>query len=158
VGDSGTNPVPDLMNVIGNHQAFCYQDSTGNGPQDRHGHGDHLAGIITERRKHRHEVIAAIDKAIENQYNIRVINLSLGRPVYGSYTIDPLCQARQAAWRAGAMKTEGTPDRSDDLIASYSSKGAKAGRRDRAAGHRRPREPRCLAAGAGNDLADGISF
>jgi len=38
-------------------------------------------------------VIAAIDQAIalKNKYNIRVINLSLGRPVYESYTQDPLC-------------------------------------------------------------------
>ena len=107
-------------------------------------------------------MIAAIDAAIslKTQYNIRVINLSLGRPVYESYTQDPLCQAVEAAWQAGivmvvaagndgrdnsfdnngygtigspgndpyvitvgAMKTEGTPQRSDDLIASYSSKG-----------------------------------
>ena len=103
-----------------------------------------------------------INRAIQlkSQYNIRVINLSLGRPVFESYTIDPLCQAAEAAWQAGivvvvaagnegrnntantngygtitapgndpyvitvgAMKTEGTASRSDDLIASYSSKG-----------------------------------
>jgi serine protease AprX len=105
-------------------------------------------------------VINAINAAIQlkNKYNIRVINLSLGRPVYESYTIDPLCQAVERAWNAGivvvvaagnqgrnattngyatitapgndplvitvgAMKTESTPSRSDDLIASYSSKG-----------------------------------
>ncbi len=108
------------------------------------------------------EVIAAIDTAIRLAplYNIRVINLSLGRPVYESYTNDPLCQAVEEAWKAGivvvvaagndgrdnfsgnngygtieapgndpyvitvgAMKTEGTYTRTDDLIASYSSKG-----------------------------------
>ncbi|HXJ95391.1 MAG TPA: S8 family peptidase [Terriglobia bacterium] len=107
-------------------------------------------------------VIAAIEQAIalKSKYNIRVINLSLGRPVFESYTQDPLCQAVEAAWKAGivvvvaagndgrdnsqgtegygtitapgndpyvitvgAMKTEGTPTRTDDLIASYSSKG-----------------------------------
>lgn len=107
-------------------------------------------------------VIAAIEEAIQLQplYNIRVINLSLGRPVYESYTVDPLCQAVEAAWKAGivvvaaagndgrvnsvgnqgygtinapgndpyiitvgAMKSMGTPQRTDDLIASYSSKG-----------------------------------
>ena len=107
-------------------------------------------------------VISAIDEAItlQSQYNIRVINLSLGRPVYESYLQDPLCQAVEAAWMAGmvvvvaagndgrdnsagtngygtvyapgndpyvitvgAMKTQGTPQRYDDLIASYSSKG-----------------------------------
>lgn len=111
------------------------------------------------------QVIAAIDQAIALKavYNIRVINLSLGRPVYESYTLDPLCQAVEAAWNAGivvvvaagnngrdntygeqgygtitapgndpfvitvgAMKTMGTYTRSDDLIASYSSKGPTA--------------------------------
>ncbi len=110
-------------------------------------------------------VILAIDAAIalKNIYNIRVINLSVGRPVYESYTLDPLCQAVEAAWKAGivvvaaagndgrddtygeqgygtinapgndpyvitvgAMKTEGTYTRTDDLIASYSSKGPTA--------------------------------
>ena len=107
-------------------------------------------------------VIAAIQTAIslKSTYNIRVINLSLGRQVYESYTLDPLCQAVEAAWKAGivvvaaagnqgrndsadtdgygtiaapgndpyvitvgAMKTANTPTRSDDTIASYSSKG-----------------------------------
>jgi serine protease AprX len=49
--------------------------------------------------------IAAIDRAIElkDQYNIRVINMSLGRPVFESYTIDPLCQAVEQAWKAGIV-------------------------------------------------------
>jgi serine protease AprX len=105
-------------------------------------------------------VIAAIDKAItlKSRYNIRVINLSLGRAVYESYKLDPLCQAVEKAWKngivvvvaagnsgrflptsgyatvsspgndpyvltVGSMKPMGTPDRTDDLIASYSSKG-----------------------------------
>jgi serine protease AprX len=105
-------------------------------------------------------VINAIAAAIQlkNKYNIRIINLSLGRPVYETYALDPLCQAVEKAWNAGivvvvaggnqgrnattsgyatvtapgndplvitvgAMKTESTPSRIDDLIASYSSKG-----------------------------------
>ena len=101
-------------------------------------------------------VIAAIQKAVQlkKKYNIRVINLSLGRPIYESCTKDPLCQAVEAAWAngivvvtaagnlgrngyatvlapgnsphaitVGAMKTEETMSTSDDLIASYSSKG-----------------------------------
>ena len=50
-------------------------------------------------------VIAAIDRAIQlkSTYNIRVMNLSLGRPVYESYADDPLCQAVEAAWRAGIV-------------------------------------------------------
>ena len=50
-------------------------------------------------------VIAAIQKAIalKTQYNIRIINLSLGRPVMTSYVNDPLCQAVQQAWQAGIV-------------------------------------------------------
>jgi serine protease AprX len=51
------------------------------------------------------QVIAAIQRAIQLQtkYNIRVINLSLGRPVFESYTLDPLCQAVEQAWAAGIV-------------------------------------------------------
>ena len=50
-------------------------------------------------------VIAAIQQAINLQstYNIRILNLSLGRPVYESYTLDPLCRAVEAAWNAGIV-------------------------------------------------------
>ena len=111
------------------------------------------------------QVIAAIQAAIalQSQYNIRVINLSLGRQVTGPYANDPLCQAVQQAWQAGivvvvaagnqgrnnsagtygygtiaapgnspyaitvgAMNTLGTLSRSDDKMASYSSKGPTA--------------------------------
>ena len=51
------------------------------------------------------EMIAAIDEAIslKSTYNIRVINLSLGRGVFESYTQDPLCQAAEQAWKAGIV-------------------------------------------------------
>jgi serine protease AprX len=51
------------------------------------------------------QVIAAIQRAIQlkSTYNIRVINLSLGRPVFESYTLDPVCQAVEAAWKAGIV-------------------------------------------------------
>jgi serine protease AprX len=105
-------------------------------------------------------VIAAISQAInlKSKYNIRVINLSLGRGVFESYKQDPLCHAVEQAWKngivvvvaagnsgryvptsgygtvtspgndpyvltVGSMKPMGTPERMDDLIASYSSKG-----------------------------------
>jgi serine protease AprX len=50
-------------------------------------------------------VISAIDEAISLQstYNIRVINLSVGRAVYESYSLDPLCQAVEKAWKAGIV-------------------------------------------------------
>ncbi len=105
-------------------------------------------------------VIAAIQRAIslKSTYNIRVINLSLGRGVFESYKLDPLCQAVENAWQhgivvvvaagnfgryqptdgyatvtspgndpyaitVGSMKPMDTATRTDDLIASYSSKG-----------------------------------
>src|SRR5260370_19796453 len=51
------------------------------------------------------DVISAIQQAIQlkSTYNIRVINLSLGHRVYESYTLDPLCQAAESAWKAGIV-------------------------------------------------------
>jgi serine protease AprX len=107
-------------------------------------------------------VIAALQQAIQLKelYNIRVVNLSIGRNISDSYTADLLCQAVQKAWEAGlvvvvaagndgrdnsqntngyatitapgnspsvitvgAMNTIATLSRTDDKIASYSSKG-----------------------------------
>jgi serine protease AprX len=50
-------------------------------------------------------VIAAIATAITLKplFNIRVMNLSLGREVYESYKLDPLCQAVEAAWKNGIV-------------------------------------------------------
>jgi serine protease AprX len=50
-------------------------------------------------------VINAIATAIALKpiYNIRVINLSLGRGIYESYKLDPLCQAVEQAWKAGIV-------------------------------------------------------
>ncbi len=112
-------------------------------------------------------VVRAIDTAIalRNLLNIKVINLSLGRPVLESYKKDPMCQAVERAYKAGIVvviaagnegrnnlaKTRGygmimspandpyvitvgaTKDvspnnisRTDDRLASYSSKGPSA--------------------------------
>jgi serine protease AprX len=51
------------------------------------------------------QVIAAIQQAItlQSTYNIRVISMSLGRPVFESYTLDPVDQAVEAAWKAGIV-------------------------------------------------------
>ncbi len=51
------------------------------------------------------QVIAAIQQAIslKSTYNIRVINMSMGRPVFEKYTLDPVDQAVEAAWKAGIV-------------------------------------------------------
>src|ERR1035441_8206997 len=182
--DSGMVSLSDFGSRIVYSQNFVGSNST-----DQFGHGTHVAGILgasLPNGKYKgiapnvnlinlrvldqngastdQAVIAAIDTAIQlyrsGKYNIRVINLSLGRPVFEPAAYDPLCQAVEQAWRAGivvvvaagnegrdnsvgengygtinspgndpyvitggAIKTEGTTTRTDDLIASYSSKG-----------------------------------
>jgi serine protease AprX len=51
------------------------------------------------------DILAAIDWVIRFQptYNIRVLNLSLGHPVFESYATDPLCRAIRAAHDAGIL-------------------------------------------------------
>jgi serine protease AprX len=102
------------------------------GKYDLYGHGTHVAGIIggngylsagnysgvapgvnlvdlraldLNGSGTDSTVIAAIDEAItlKSTYNIRVINLSLGRGIFVSYTQDPLCQAVESAWKAGIV-------------------------------------------------------
>ncbi|WP_100011609.1 S8 family peptidase [Lentibacillus sediminis] len=100
-------------------------------------------------------IIQGITWCIEHKedYNIRIISLSLGAPAYESYRDDPLSQAVQEAWHQGivvcaaagndgpAAMTISTPainpfiitvgsavdqnteERSDDEIAEYSSRG-----------------------------------
>src|ERR1700730_12469325 len=62
------------------------------------------------------QVIAAIQQAIalKDTYNIRVINMSLGRPVFESYTLDPVCQAVESAWRAGIVVVVAAGNRGRD--------------------------------------------
>jgi serine protease AprX len=100
-------------------------------------------------------VIRGIQWCIDHrdEFNIRIINLSLGSEAYQSYREDPVCQAAEQAWHngilvccaagnsgpqprsvnspgihpllltVGASNDRGTVNRSDDLMADFSSRG-----------------------------------
>ncbi|NJN16260.1 MAG: S8 family peptidase, partial [Oscillochloris sp.] len=106
---------------------------TGNDSSDPNGHGTHVIGTISNNRPLRAAkammgvapgvnlvvaraleadgsaayatVIAAIDWIIarREQYNIRVLNLSLYAPIAGPYWADPLGRAVMRAWQAGIV-------------------------------------------------------
>ena len=133
------------------------------------------------------DVIEAIDWAIANRarYRLRVINLSLGHPVFEPAADDPLCQAVARAAAAGlvvvaaagnlgkladgtpvvagiespgnspfaitvgALNTRGTAARSDDTVATYSSRGPTPYRPPAEAGSGGAGQPGGVAGGAG---------
>src|SRR5262249_54040123 len=180
--DSGVSTAGPLIDRVVVSKDFV----DGKGPgRDEFGHGTHVAGIIAEDGRDGYggmapgawiaslrvlgadgsgktdTVIEAIDWAVQNRqrYNIRIMNLSLGHPVFESYLDDPLCRAAQRAVDAGilvvaaagnfgktadgrpivggivapgnlpsvltvgALNTRGTARRSDDVMATYSSRG-----------------------------------
>ena len=108
-------------------------EALGRKGDDGNGHGTHVSGTINAGAKGGYpgvapgahiinlralnadgsgftsNVIEAIDWAIDNRdrYNIRVMNLSLGQPVYESYLTDPLCIAVQQATDAGILVVRG---------------------------------------------------
>ncbi len=180
--DSGVAPHQSLKGRV--VASVDFTDAKGTGV-DRFGHGTHIAGTIAGNNDGGYagiapgahvvslrvlgpdgagetsDVINAIDWAIahKTQYRLRIINLSLGHPVFESYREDPLCQAVERAVAAGlvvvtaagnmgktedgrpivggvispgntpgaltvgALNTRGTPQRSDDVMATYSSRG-----------------------------------
>ncbi len=122
---------------------------------DDWGHGTHVAGIIAgngydsygnrtaiapksniialkaldnEGRGRISHIIAALDWAVANktQYNIRVINMSLGAGVFESYTVDPLTLAAKRAVDAGivVVASAGNMGKAKDGKPQYGAIGA----------------------------------
>ncbi len=207
---------------IENHRALKNRvvasfDFVGGKGRDEYGHGTHVAGIVAgesnefpgvapgahivslrvldkEGAGDTSDVIAAMDFAVENRarFNLRVINLSLGHPVFESYRDDPLCQAVERAVRAGmvvvaaagnfgktadgrpviggivspgnspsaitvgALNTKGTAFPSDDVMATYSSRGSDGDRWIVEARARGPRQPDCRDGGPELHAGDAV--
>jgi hypothetical protein len=97
-------------------------------PVDAYGHGTHIAGLIGGDQAevkgvapgvsfvslralngigagYASHVIAAVQWAVANKaaYDINLLNLSLGHPIFEPAATDPLVQAVEAAWRAGIV-------------------------------------------------------
>ena len=120
VVDTGIATHRDSGSIVVSHD---FVEALGREGDDGNGHGTHVSGTINAGAKGGYpgvapgahiinlralnedgsgftsNVIEAIYWAIDNRdrYNIRVMNLSLGRPVYELYLTDPLCIAVQQA-------------------------------------------------------------
>ncbi len=182
VVDTGIYPHQDLTKDTNRIVAFKDFVNDKNEPYDDNGHGTHCAGdaagngLMSDGKytgpasgasligvkvldKNGGGRLSAMLKGIawcikhKEEYNIRIISLSLGAKAYDSYRDDPLSQAVQSAWHqgiivcaaagndgpkpktintpavnpfiitVGAASDQNTETRADDVIADYSSRG-----------------------------------
>ena len=126
--DSGIAPLPAF-----NGRITAFYDVTSGvpiptTPNDEYGHGTHVAGLIGANDANymgvapsvtfvglkvlskngkglTSSVIAALDFAVANRerFNIKVVNMSLGHPIFSPAADDPLVQAVESAVRAGLI-------------------------------------------------------
>jgi serine protease AprX len=131
--DSGLAPSFDFFGRIAGFYDFSGgRPGVASFPFDDYGHGTHIAGLIgsngvtssgryegiapgvrflalkvLDRRGvgYTSDVIRALEFAVANKqrYNLKIVNLSLGHPIYESAATDPLVQAVEAAVRAGLV-------------------------------------------------------
>ena len=60
---------------------------------------------------------------MKSRYNIRVLNLSPGRPVFEGFFADPLCLAAEAAWKAGSVVVAAAGNNGRDGYGTISAPG-----------------------------------
>ncbi|HLF41884.1 MAG TPA: S8 family peptidase [Acidimicrobiia bacterium] len=180
--DTGIAPVPDLAGRIVGGVDFSGEDDP---YEDSFGHGTFVAGLIAgdgtssngaykgvapeanlvsikiagrDGASDVSHVLAAVQWAVSfrHDYNIRVLNLSLGTDSTQGYWLSPLNAAVEKAWDSGivvtvsasnngpgagtvakpgddplvvtvgALDDKGTPGRGDDVMAGYSGEGPTA--------------------------------
>lgn len=132
VVDSGIAPHPDLSGRILKSVDFTGGGEVITVASDPYGHGTHVAGIVAgsgarslglerglakgasvvslrvldaEGQGTTSALLRALDWVVQNKdlYRIKVVNLSLGHPVFDPVDKDPLVLAVEKAWQAGTV-------------------------------------------------------
>jgi serine protease AprX len=131
--DSGVQNLTDFNGrLVGTYDFTNGRDGVAISPLDEYGHGTHVAGLLGSSGASSNgkyagvapgvkilalkvldkkgsgktsSVINALQFAVANKdrFGIRVVNLSLGHPIYESAATDPLVQAVEAAVRSGLI-------------------------------------------------------
>src|SRR5215218_5887633 len=131
--DSGVQNSTDFTGrIVGTYDFTNSKDGVSISPIDEYGHGTHVAGLLGSSGASSNgkyagiapgvkilalkvldkkgsgktsNVIDALQFAVTNKdrFGIRVVNLSLGHPIYESAATDPLVQAVEAAVRSGLI-------------------------------------------------------